>query len=245
VRLYVVNVGVNVADATRRGMRSPIFTDGTFEFVPIKESRAFAACPEVPRYCELSTHTGRAVSLAAYVPEKIAEYRVHNDPEFETCTYGDVMSARAANLKYVVESDQLWFLARLWNHDGLRWEKESDFYFIGRFEVEQNVLVASNSGPGDFSADLLGRIECNAHYRRWVYCDGWDAFRVITGKRPGSARFRRALRVTPEVAGLLFGGAYDRKSDGFRSGNRLLKNRNGTPRLFARFGSVTRAVQSF
>jgi hypothetical protein len=245
MRLYVVNVGVNIADAARHGMRSPIFPDRTFEFVPIKEASKFATCPAVPRYCDLPTHTRRAESLAAYVDEKVSRYRVHNDPEFETFTYGDVMTSRAANLKHVKDGDHLWFLARLWNHDGLRWNEESDFYFIGRFEVEQNVLVRPDSRLDHFSTDFFQRIERNAHYRRWICGNNQETFRIITGRRPASARFRRALRVTTEVAGLLFGGAYDSKCGVFRRGHQVLANRNGKPRRFERFGSITRTIQSF
>lgn len=245
MRLYVVNVGVNVADAARRGARRPIFADGTFEFVPIKEARQFSRCREVPRYCDLPTQTGRAESLAAYVPPRISRYRVHNDPEFEMFTYGDVMSPRAANLKQVKVGDQVWFLARLWSHDGVRWGQGSDFYFIGRFVVERNLLIPAGSTLGDISLELCRRIGNNAHYRRWVYGKSREAFRIVIGKRPGSERFRRAIRITPEVAGLLFGGTYDRGSGMFRSGGQLLKNRNGRPRRFEMFGSVTRTVQAF
>jgi hypothetical protein len=244
MRLYVVNVGVNAADAARGGARSPIFPDGTFEFVPIKEAYEFASCAEIPRYCDLPTLTRRAQSLATYVPAKMSSYRVHDDPEFETYTYGDVRSSRASNLKYVELGDQLWFLARLWNHDGSRWTRGSDFYFVGRFEVEQNILVPAKSERGHFSCDSLRRIERNAHYRRWVHANGQEEFRIIAGSHT-SQRFRRALRVTPDIAGLLFRGQYDPKSGMFHSGGEVLKNRNGAPRRVELFGSVTRTVQAF
>jgi len=189
MRLYVVNVGVNAADAARGGARSPIFPDGTFEFVPIKEAHEFASCVEIPRYRDLPTVTGRAQSLAAYVPPKMSGYRVHDDPEFETYTYGDVKSARAANLKNVEPGDQLWFLARLWNHDGSRWTRGSDFHFVGRFEVEQNILVPANTERGDVSSDRLRRIEGNAHYGRWIYAEGREEFRHHR-RQPHIAAFR-------------------------------------------------------
>jgi hypothetical protein len=245
MRVYVVNVGVNVADAARRGARSPIFADGTFEFVPIKEGRQFSRCREVPRYCDLPAQTGRAESLAAYVPPRISRYRVHNEPEFETFTYGDVMSPRAANLKHVEAGDQVWFLTRLWSHDGARWGRGSDFYFIGRVVVELNLLISAGSRPEDVSAEICRRIENNPHYRRWVYGNSQEAFRIVIGRRPGSGRFGRAVRITPEVAGLLFGGSYDRETGMFCADGQILKNRNGRPRRFDTFGSVTRTIQAF
>ena len=245
MRLFVVNVGVNMADASRRGLRSPVFPDGTFEFVPIKEHRDIANFAGIPRYCDLPTYTRRADSLAAYVPKGVALYRAHFDPEFSTFTYGDIVSPRAANLRDVTEGDVVWFLARLWNHDGAGWAQGSGFYFIGLFEVEDNILVEAGTEPEGFPADVRQRIQANAHYKRWADAGDRSAFRVITGLRPGSFRFDRGLRVTPEIAAHLFGGRYDPREGLFRLGGEILTNRNGRPRRFETFGSATRTVQAF
>lgn len=245
VRLYVVNVGANVGDASRRGLRSPIFPDGTFEFIPIKEHRDFANFGGIPRYCDLPTYTRRAESLAAYVPKRVALYRVHLDPEFSTFTYGDILSPRASNLRDVTERDQVWFLARLWNHNGPGWEQGSGFYFIGLFEVEDNIFVEAGTEPEGFPAAVRQRIQANAHYKRWAGAGDRSAFRVITGRRPGSFRFDRGLRVTPEVVAHVFGGRYEPRGGLFWVGGEILTNRNMRPRRFENFGSTTRTVQPF
>ena len=244
MRLYVVNVGVNTADAAKRGLRSPVFPDGTFEFVPIKEESRFSQAEGIRSYSDLPSWTGRARSLADFLPERIRLYRAHADPEFETFTYGDILSVRAANLAGVEPGDQLWFLARLWDHDGTRWTGASGFYFIALLEVEQNRCFAAGTRPEGIPPALRERIGNNAHYHRLLAGDT-AAFRILCGRQAASWRFLRALRVTPKVAGVLFGGFYDGSSGVFRRGSKVLKNKNGRPRRFDRFGSITRTIQCF
>lgn len=244
MKLYVVNVGVNTADARRRGLRSPVFPDGTFEFVPIKEESRFSRAEEIRSYSALPSWTGRALSLADFLPERVRQYRAHVDPDFGTFTYGDILSARAANLAGVEPGDQLWFLARLWDHDGARWTGASGFYFIALIEVEQNRYFAAGTRPEAMPPSIRERISNNAHYHRLLAGDT-AAFRILCGRKGASWRFLRALKVTPKVAGVLFGGSYDQSSGVFRRGSTILKNKNGTPRRFDRFGSITRTIQCF
>ena len=244
MRLYVVNVGVNTADASKRGLRSPVFPDGTFEFIPIKEESRFSRAQGIPSYGDLPSWTGRARSLADFLPDRVRGYRAHADPEFETFTYGDILSGRAANLAGVGPSDQLWFLARLWDHDGTRRTGASDFYFIGLLEVEQNRLFTAGTRPEGIPPAVRERISNNAHYHRLLAGDT-AAFRILCGKQAASWRFHRALKVTPKVAGVLFGGSYDESDGVFRQGSKTLTNKNGRPRRFDRFGSITRTIQCF
>ena len=204
-------VGVNTADAARRGLRSPVFPDGTFEFVPIKEESRFSQAEGIRSYSDLPSWTGRARSLAGFLPERVRLYRAHADPEFETFTYGDILSVRAANLAGVEPGDQLWFLARLWDHDGTRWTGASGFYFIGLLEVEQNRFFAAGTRLEGIPPAVRKRIGNNAHYHRLLAGDT-AAFRILCGRQAASWRFLRALRVTPKVAGVLFGGSYDGSS---------------------------------
>jgi len=127
----------------------------------------------------------------------------------------------------------------------MQWTSGSDFYFVGLFVVEDNIRIKASVEPEDVSTSVRDRIGANAHYRRWV--DGHDraAFRVITGTAAKSFRFRRALRVTPDVAAHLFAGIYDARDDMFRRGEEIVANLNGQPRRFRTFGSITRSVQAF
>lgn len=244
MRLYVANVGVNTADANKRRMRSPVFRDGSFEFVPIREESRFSGAEQIPTYNDLPSSKARMSSLADYLPDDVGHYRAHADPEFETSTYGDIPVPRAANLAYMIPGDQLWFLARLWNHDGTCWTGGHDFYFIGFIQVERNDFFEAGTRPDEIPSELRERIRNNAHYRRLLAGDR-RAFRILCGKRQESRRFDRALKVTAAVAGLLFGGSYDETSDEFWSDGKVVRNKNGNPRLFRHFGSITRAIQYF
>ena len=154
------------------------------------------------------------------------------------------LSVRAANLAGVEPGDQLWFLARLWDHDGAGWTGASGFYFIALIEVEQNQYFAADTRPEGIPPSLRERIGNNAHYHRLLAGDT-AAFRILCGRQAASWRFLRALKVTPKVAGVLFGGSYDQSSGVFRRGSTILKNKKGTPRRFDRFGSITRTIQCF
>ena len=140
--------------------------------------------------------------------------------------------------------DQLWFLARLWNHDGTLWTGDDGFYFIGFIEVERNLSFAKGTLPTDISVKVRKRIENNAHYRR-IQAGDREWCRILCGKPRKSCRFSRAIRVTADVAGLLFGGSYDASTDHFKRGKEILKNKKGNPRSFKQFGSITRTIQCF
>jgi hypothetical protein len=247
-QLFVVNVGVNRTHA-QRGLRSPIFADGTFEFVPIPEIAPFDTSSLVPTYDSLPGWTGRTVRLSDYVPPHLWSARAHADPEFATYTYGDDASdARAANLRNAKSGDQLWFLARVWRYDEheRKWiDRRGVFSFIGYFRVDRNEVIPAGTGLGQLEPTLAERISRNAHYR-WVEAGGasWPS-RVITGQRDGSRRFRTALQVTPEVAGLIYGGTRAPDADEYRSDGNVLRNKQGNARTFANFGSETRTIQGW
>ncbi|MDI6807351.1 MAG: hypothetical protein QMD14_06155, partial [Candidatus Aenigmarchaeota archaeon] len=104
-RIFIINVGVN---ASHGKLKSPIFEDGSFVFVPIPERRN-PTCTLLPTYRSLFANA------LEYIPESYYDVRVHSDPEFETFTYGDypTKKPRAALLKCIEKGDFLFFLARL------------------------------------------------------------------------------------------------------------------------------------
>ncbi|MCA1852713.1 MAG: hypothetical protein LC647_10055, partial [Beggiatoa sp.] len=186
----------------------------------------------------------REGTFAQFVPESYHQYPTHLDPEFETFTYGDIRSPRASNLSRAKVGDQLWFLARLWDHDGERWLSDSAFYFIGLFVVEKNLLVEENTDVSNLASKIKERIQQNAHYLRLLRGDQSE-FRVICGDFGHSRRFRRGLQVSPEVAGYIYGGEWSRALDQYTHRGKVLLNNNGRPRTYATFGSVTRSIQAF
>lgn len=244
MKLFVVNVGVNTADESKWGLRSPIFSDDTFELVPILERTHLHGRDGILNYADLPSVTGRAKNLGDFIPDRVRTQSAHNDPEFATFTYGDIMSARAASLARAEPGDQLWFLARLWDRVGNHWTGTSDFFFIGVFQVTHNVVIPAGTTPSQLSTELRERISQNANYRQVAAGDVSRAVRIVVGSTTSSSRFHMALRVTPKVAGHIYAG--ERGSDGFyRRDGIVLRNKNGNPRTFERLGSITRSVQPF
>ncbi|MGH8628900.1 MAG: hypothetical protein ACREYC_27820, partial [Gammaproteobacteria bacterium] len=214
-----------------------------FELVTIMESGKLAECPEIYQYGQIRSWTGEG-TLARLVPERYHQYLTHLDPEFTTFTYGDIKSSRASNLRNAEVGDQVWFLARLWDHDGDRWLRDSSFYFVGLFVVEQNLLVKQDTEVFSLDRKTRDRIQHNAHYLRLISGERSE-FGVICGDVEGSRRFRQGLHVSQEVAGYVYAGEWNSALDQYvRHGNVLL-NKNGRPRSYATFGSVTRSVQAF
>ncbi|MDI6839263.1 MAG: hypothetical protein QMD71_00135 [bacterium] len=145
MKLFIANVGVNTSHVSK-GLRSPIFSDKTFEFIPIPEEEERKKVLFSPRYCEIRCFNKPNLAISEYLcPERRSDIAHNdpefndpefNDPEFKSFTYGDIFSPRAANLKEIQPDDLLFFLARLWLYkDGFT--NESDLYFIGYFTVEK------------------------------------------------------------------------------------------------------------
>lgn len=241
MRVFVVNVGVNASDAAKRRMRSPIFDDGTFEMLPIKESKNLASKLFARQYRRLPSWTGRTQSLAVYLPEKYGVYGAHDDPDFSRMTYGDIQSGRAGALKSVQPGDLLLFLARLWSFRDGRFEGPGAFHFVGSLLVTHN--LAFGFGVATRVPDeVRARVEKNAHTLR-AQAGDTSSYRVLVGDPRRSARFERAIEVTRAVAGTLFGGDPAPDGEQFQRNGEVLLNKNGQPRRFSHFHSITRTIQ--
>jgi hypothetical protein len=199
-RIFLANVGAN---ASHR-FSSPVFPDGTFEFIPIPEDCQLNG-PHAVRYRDLRSFNSPDRDLAQYIPRRLWDWTTHNDPEFETFTYGDncELNPRAASLKRMEPGDFLFFIARL-----ARWldgkpTGEHGFYLVGFLEIE-DVLRDVRLRP---STELMARFGANAHVRRGL-CDEklWDRFWVFAGSRR-SQRFHKAVPITREAASQLFTSA--------------------------------------
>lgn len=241
MRLFVANVGVNTADARSRGLRSPVFDDGTFEFVPIKEPSRFANSKFVRRYRDLPCWTRPGEALTTFLPREVHGFAAHDDPDFVGLTYGDIASSRASALAELAPGDQLWFLARLWNYGNGEYAGPSAFHFVAALDVTHNLPL--QNGLDGVDATVRRRAERNAHSLR-IRAGDSDPSRLVVGDVKTSARFERAIEITPDVAGLLFGGEVhvDRT---YRRNGVVLRNKCGTVRSFETFGSITRTVQWF
>jgi len=163
----IVNVGANTSHA---GLISPLWGDGTFCFMPIPEDGPstdpsrdlFPGCPNLPTFSEfIKPH------IAFCVQKKYLTKKVHDDPEFETFTYGDnpegVARAKAANLKnHLSQGDLLFFFAGLTSTNKAKTIGNYRFYFIGFFEISA-ILRKVSKMP---SKDELMLFNQNAHIKR-------------------------------------------------------------------------------
>ena len=102
MKALLLRVGI---DKGSGGTYGPIFEDGSFEFVPI---------PETYRSCTATTYGERigrkGKPLSTYVPPALWHVPMHDDPEFETCTYGDTTAKRRSLLE-LGDGDLLVFYA--------------------------------------------------------------------------------------------------------------------------------------
>tara|TARA_B100000949_G_C14283573_1_gene453039 strand:+ start:1320 stop:2090 length:771 start_codon:yes stop_codon:yes gene_type:complete len=199
-RIYLVNVGTNAAHR----FCSPIFQDRTFEFIPIPEDR-FIPQPNGVLYGDLHSFYDPSKNLDSYIPKRFLEETTHNDPEFDTFSYGDNcdVNPRAMSLRNVERGDFLMFIARL-NH----WLPEGGtdrygFFLVGYLHVD-HIISSVTSIP--LNADLE-RFSSNAHIRRAMYDSSlWDSFWIFGGSS-WSRRFHKAVPVTREICDQIFRAA--------------------------------------
>jgi putative DNA base modification enzyme with NMAD domain len=124
-KALLLRVGI---DRGTGGALSPIFADGSFEYVPIPETKP-TQCPLT--FATLPSHCGR--SLAAFVPRRIADRPAHIDPDFEHLTYGDAAPHKRRQLARLEPGDLLVFYAGFepWPHQDI-----PRLFAIGWFEVK-------------------------------------------------------------------------------------------------------------
>ncbi len=112
--IVIINIGGNTSK--NEAPPGSLFNDGTFRFVPIKEG-----------YPGKRTPTYEELGLSEWVdtPKDFA----HNDPEFETMTFGDWKNkSRAANAGKLNEGDFLFFLAALSSEEDRKKENQVVYF---------------------------------------------------------------------------------------------------------------------
>ena len=168
-------------------MHGPLFSDGSFEYIPIPDSfRGRGA--DKRTYGNTSGREGRR--LVDYFPEarreKVFDQSVHFDPEFETFTYGDPTRPKAS-LRQLSEGSLLVFYAGLkgWNFDC-----PPALYIIGCFEVARAGLATSFS-----QAELAGMFQNNFHVMHGdVFEDQKDRLVLVKGNA-NSRLLKNAVKI--------------------------------------------------
>lgn len=133
IKAVLLRVGI---DSGCGGIQSPLFADGSFEFVCIPDNKRVS----VHQYGSVIGKNGRPHSH--YFPtrkqEVAAEQHIHLDPEFETFTYGDPTTPKRS-LQRLERGDYLIFYCGLqeWDEEtGWRADKLPALYIAGYFVVE-------------------------------------------------------------------------------------------------------------
>jgi len=222
MKSVAINIGAN---SNTPGGRGPIYSDGSFAYVPIAESDETV---HQPTYQELSLEDIR--------PESEHDTVAHFDPEFpeldfsDHYTYGDRHPPKTTRIAELEEGDVLFFYATLdyvgnetpsydWINQG--WGA----YIIGHFTLEYDPI----SGEEYYSLpkDVKSQFDSNAHVRR----DEFDAEYLVLGNPDESRLYKTPVPLSGEsgVDANAFVTEYSQDSGGGPWYRRPLKfDREGT-----------------
>jgi hypothetical protein len=141
----LINVASNSQNPNGRGR---IFEDATFEYLPIPEDHI--TIQKIPTYRDLG-----------FINPRFPDLRVHEDPEFQTFTYGHVKRGFGdiESLLKLKRDDILFFYATL--QRGERWSP----YIIGYF-MELEVLDCRDLAVEQIRDFKYKGFENNAHLKR-------------------------------------------------------------------------------
>jgi hypothetical protein len=181
MKALLLRVGI---DKGTDGALGPIFDDGTFVYVPPSEWDPASLEPRTFR--STVGITGRP--LATYLPPRVADRVIHDDPEFVTYTYGDASAKRRYLLK-LSKGDILAFYAGLQPFHTHR--RVAGLYIIGHFTVARVVdfnLLSDKQRTACFN--LYPR---NAHLKR---TEPGENLVIVAGDRTRSALLQKALLIS-------------------------------------------------
>jgi hypothetical protein len=145
MKVVLLRVGI---DKICGGIHSPLFKNGTFEFVPIPEYFYRMHPFDAEKVKTFTTEKGSFgkpfIDYFKKEGKDKEQHRycpIHNDPDFETFTYGDGNSTKQT-LVNLEKGDYVVFYASL---EGFDFEISAGLYVIGYFEVEYSLLATEES----------------------------------------------------------------------------------------------------
>ncbi|MFD1513746.1 hypothetical protein [Halomarina rubra] len=186
-------VAINVAANTNQpGFRGPIHPDGTFEYIPIPETKPTR--DSVPTYADLDVETDVS---------DVAETPLHFDPEFpeaggERYTYGDEHGVKARPLSELRADDWLFFYATLSQRGDPAWWQSPRWgaYLVGGMCLARDAVTGEQYRAMDDAEREPFRT--NAHVRRETF----DAEVLILGDEGRSRLFERVVPLSGQEAGI-------------------------------------------
>ncbi|HEV3416496.1 MAG TPA: hypothetical protein VG056_06780 [Pirellulales bacterium] len=216
-KVVLLRVGI---DSGCGKIQSPLFSDGSFEFICIPDRDKVGK----------QTYGGKSLLkyFRASLREKMADAPIHLDPEFETFTYGDPRSLKSS-LSGLQPGDFLVFYFGLQPWDaktGWNREHRPALYLLGYFEVS----IAGRAM--DFKRQVLLREFAKNHHVRHPKLFKQQRNRLVLVKGgPGSRLFRRAHQISEQGA--------DRAGRPLKVVSRKMRKIFGT---FSGCGSIQRCV---
>jgi hypothetical protein len=199
--VYLINVGANGGHRTKA--RSPRFPNGSFEFVPFPWDGNL-----VRKYSAKCKPFVRTPALT------------HDDPDWQSLTYGDDCSnRRAGNLRHASDGDILLFWGLLWDNIGTSWSDftgQKGWYLFGALRIAE--ILTAGQCPQSARPEHVARAQRNVHFNRGPLSFG---HRVFIGDPSYSTRFQRAVDLEGQrPSGLVYQTMRD------RDGNFLTLNAN-------------------
>lgn len=186
-----INIGANT---NQPGFRGPVWPDGTFEYIPIPESKPTAEA--VPTYGDL------APSLSTTIPDELKDTPVHLDPEFpeypfcEQYTYGDEHGVKAGPLSELSDGDYLFFYATLTVESEADWLPPTwGAFVVGQFQLSRNPVTGKEFE--DLHQGARQVFSNNAHVKR----DPFDARILLTGDPERSSLYDRVIPLSHSTGG--------------------------------------------
>lgn len=156
IKAMLLRVGI---DKSSDGVLAPIFSDGSFEYIPLSEKDENSI--EKRTFNDLIGCKGSP--LSNYLPQKVALRKVHLDPEFNTFTYGDE-GKKAAYLRKLNPGDLLVFYAGLksYNYE----ENPEALYIIGYFTIIEIIDFKNNQNDTYSIKTIRKQYSNNSHPKR-------------------------------------------------------------------------------
>lgn len=158
MKAMLLRVGI---DKSSDGVLSPIFSDGSFEYIPLSEKDENSI--EKRTYKEIVGRKG--YQLSYYLPEKVAIREVHLDPEFNAFTYGDE-GRKAVYLRNLMPGDLLVFYAGLRPYENDRYSEA--LYIIGYFVIMDIIDFKDKHKPDNKYSikNIRQKYPSNSHPKR-------------------------------------------------------------------------------
>ena len=188
MRSVAINVGANTNEP---GFRGPLFPDGSFEYIPIPESKPTSE--PVPTYGDLDLRTDVSA---------VADRPVHFDPEFpeaggDRYTYGDEHGVKAGPLSELSAGDYLFFYATLSTADERpAWASpEWGAHVIGHFRLARDAVTGEEYR--NLPSGEQAQFASNAHVKR----DPFDARVLIRGNADGSQLYDTVVPLSAPSGG--------------------------------------------